>query len=250
MSLNSSAGQTAAKFAAVLMLVILSPGELAAQGQPVKTASHLPVALWFISAGVLGLVLAYGIMRNRQRTRAEKQITEQATKDLYDRESRKSWRHVPLVPQPFARGVRPGARRPVCRVTAVGVSGSPHPTWAKYSTPIYMPDARKMLAHKSPARQTPFDPVEYCWSFSRGRLSGLRTPFALPFHLAMNLRMIVKRRRFKQTKSLEERLAEDTARLREQATMLPAGRMLELVQRRIVQNEAASDLCERLRSPW
>jgi hypothetical protein len=90
MSLNSSAGQTAAKFAAVLMVVILSPGELAAQGQPVKTASHLPVALWFISAGVLGLVLAYGIMRNRQRTRAEKQITEQATKDLYDRESRKS----------------------------------------------------------------------------------------------------------------------------------------------------------------
>jgi hypothetical protein len=65
----------------------------------------------------------------------------------------------------------------------------------------------------------------------------------------MDLRMIVKRRRFKQTKSLEERLAEDTARLRKQATMLPAGRMLELVQRRIVQNEAASDLCERLRSP-
>jgi hypothetical protein len=70
-----------------------------------------------------------------------------------------------------------------------------------------------------------------------------------PIHLAMDLRMIVKRRRFKQTKSLEERLAEDTARLRKQATMLPAGRMLELVQRRIVQNEAASDLCERLRSP-
>jgi len=48
MSLNSSAGQTAAKFTAILMLVTLVPGELAAQGQPVKTASHLPVALWFI----------------------------------------------------------------------------------------------------------------------------------------------------------------------------------------------------------
>jgi hypothetical protein len=71
MSLNSSAGQTAAKFAAILMLVILIPGELAAQGEPVKTASHLPVALWFIGAGVLGVVLAYGIMRNRQRTRVE-----------------------------------------------------------------------------------------------------------------------------------------------------------------------------------
>jgi hypothetical protein len=84
---------------------------------------------------------------------------------------------------------------------------------------------------------------------SRGRLSGLRTPVALPSHFGMDLRMIVKRRRFKQTKPLEQRLAEDTARLRQQATMLPAGRMLELVQRRIVQNEAASDLCERLRSP-
>jgi len=70
-----------------------------------------------------------------------------------------------------------------------------------------------------------------------------------PTSLAMDLRMIVKRRRFKQTKSLEERLAEDTARLRRQATVLPAGGMLELVQRRIVQNEAASDFCERLHSP-
>lgn len=90
MSLNSSAGRTAVKFAVIFMLTVLIPGELAAQGQPVKTASHLPVALWFIGAGVLGLVLAYGIMRNRQRTRAERQITEQATKDLYGRESRKS----------------------------------------------------------------------------------------------------------------------------------------------------------------
>jgi hypothetical protein len=87
--LNSSAGRTAAKFAAILMWAILLPGELAAQGQPVKTASHVPVALWFIGAGVLGLVVVYGIMQNRQRSRAEKQITEQATKDLYDRESRK-----------------------------------------------------------------------------------------------------------------------------------------------------------------
>jgi hypothetical protein len=73
-------------FAVVLMLLTLFPGELAAQGQPVETASHMPVALWFIGAGVLGLVLAYGIMRNRRRTRAEKQRTEQATRDLYARE--------------------------------------------------------------------------------------------------------------------------------------------------------------------
>ena len=44
--------------------------------------------LWFIGAGVLGLVMAYGIMRNRTRTRTEKQITEQATKDLYAKEGK------------------------------------------------------------------------------------------------------------------------------------------------------------------
>jgi len=33
-------------------------------------------------------VLAYGIIRNRSRTRAEKQITEQATKSRYAEEER------------------------------------------------------------------------------------------------------------------------------------------------------------------
>ena len=57
------------------------------------------------------------------------------------------------------------------------------------------------------------------------------------------------RRRFKQTQSLEERLAEDTARLRDQAETLPPGRAREQVTRRITQNEAARHLCEMLRSP-
>jgi hypothetical protein len=48
----------------------------------------VPVALLFAGAIVLGLVIAYGITRNRSRTRSEKQITEQATKDLYVREER------------------------------------------------------------------------------------------------------------------------------------------------------------------
>jgi hypothetical protein len=83
--------ERAASIAAVaLMLLTFFPGELAAQGQPVETASHLPVALWFIGAAVLGLVLAYGIMRNRRRTHAEKQMTEQATRDQYARENRNS----------------------------------------------------------------------------------------------------------------------------------------------------------------
>ena len=37
---------------------------------------------------VLGLVMAYGILRNRRRTRAEKQITEQATKSRYAEQER------------------------------------------------------------------------------------------------------------------------------------------------------------------
>jgi hypothetical protein len=35
--------------------------------------------------------------------------------------------------------------------------------------------------------------------------------------------MVIKRHRFKQTRSLEERLAQDTAQLREEAQVLPAG---------------------------
>jgi hypothetical protein len=65
----------------------------------------------------------------------------------------------------------------------------------------------------------------------------------------MEQRMVIKRRRFKQTKSLDERLAQDTAQLREQANMLPPGPAREHVIRRIRQNEAASHVCELLRPP-
>jgi hypothetical protein len=63
--------------------------QVAAQGLPVETGSHLPVWLWFIGAGILGLAIAYGIMRNSKRSAAEKATTEQATKDLYAKEDRK-----------------------------------------------------------------------------------------------------------------------------------------------------------------
>jgi hypothetical protein len=53
---------------------------------PVETASPIPLTLIFIGAAVLGLVLAYGIARNRNRSRAEKQLTDRATKDLYAKE--------------------------------------------------------------------------------------------------------------------------------------------------------------------
>ena len=76
-----------------LLILALFSDDLAAQGLPVETGSHLPVALWFIGAAVLGLVLAYGIMRNRTRTRAEKHITDQATKNNYAEENRERVSH-------------------------------------------------------------------------------------------------------------------------------------------------------------
>ena len=71
-----------------LLVFVLFPEDLAAQGLPTETGSHLPVALWFVGAGVLALVLAYGIIRNRSRTGAEKQITEHATKSRYAEQER------------------------------------------------------------------------------------------------------------------------------------------------------------------
>jgi hypothetical protein len=47
-----------------------------------------PVALWWVGTLLIGLALAYGIMRNRTRTRAEKDLTERATKKLYAEEAR------------------------------------------------------------------------------------------------------------------------------------------------------------------
>jgi uncharacterized integral membrane protein len=71
------------------LLVLFSwTDNLSAQGLPVQTGSHVPVALWFIGVVVLGLVLAYGVMQNRKRTRADKQVTEQGTRDAYAREDR------------------------------------------------------------------------------------------------------------------------------------------------------------------
>jgi len=68
-------------------VLLLAPTKLLAQGLPVDTGSHTPIALWFVGAFVLGGAIIYGIARNRQRSRAEVQLTEQATKENYRRES-------------------------------------------------------------------------------------------------------------------------------------------------------------------
>jgi hypothetical protein len=62
--------------------------DLAAQGLPVQTGSHIPVALWFIGVAVLGAAIIYGIVHNRKRTRAERRITEQGTRNEYAEEDR------------------------------------------------------------------------------------------------------------------------------------------------------------------
>jgi len=72
----------------VLALLLLFPGHLAAQGFPVYNGSPVPVALLFIGAGVLGVAIAYGILHNRRRTRAQRQLTEEATRDVYRKEER------------------------------------------------------------------------------------------------------------------------------------------------------------------
>lgn len=58
-----------------------------------------------------------------------------------------------------------------------------------------------------------------------------------------------KRRRFKQTTTLEERLADEAKRLRAQARQLPPGPQREGLLRRARQDEAASHMSEWLSSP-
>jgi hypothetical protein len=58
-----------------------------------------------------------------------------------------------------------------------------------------------------------------------------------------------KRRRFKQTLTLQERLLQDSEQLREQAKMLNPGPARDHAVKRIQQNETAMDLCEMLDLP-
>jgi hypothetical protein len=58
-----------------------------------------------------------------------------------------------------------------------------------------------------------------------------------------------KRRRFKQTQSLEERLADEAKRMREQAAMLPQGRLRYALERKARQADTASHVSAWLRSP-
>jgi hypothetical protein len=58
-----------------------------------------------------------------------------------------------------------------------------------------------------------------------------------------------QRRRLKLLKSLEERLAEDVKRLREEAKLLPPGAMRDATLRKARQAETGSHMSAWLRSP-
>ena len=59
----------------------------------------------------------------------------------------------------------------------------------------------------------------------------------------------MQRRRFKQTDTLEERLATEAKRLRDQAKTLPPGPDRDIILRKARQCETGSHMSEWLRSP-
>jgi hypothetical protein len=61
--------------------------------------------------------------------------------------------------------------------------------------------------------------------------------------------MIIKRRRFKQTKPLKERLVEEAQRLRDEAKLLPYGPVREGVLKKARKIEAAAHMDDWLNSP-
>ncbi len=60
---------------------------------------------------------------------------------------------------------------------------------------------------------------------------------------------MTKRRRFKQTVTLEERLGQEAQRLREEAKRLPHGPEREILLRKARQAETGSHISDWLRSP-
>ena len=60
---------------------------------------------------------------------------------------------------------------------------------------------------------------------------------------------MLKRRRFKQTQSLLERLVQDVEHLKTQLAMLPPGPERDHIVKRIRQNETAANIDQWLKSP-
>jgi hypothetical protein len=60
---------------------------------------------------------------------------------------------------------------------------------------------------------------------------------------------MTERHRVKQAETLQERLAAEAKRLREEASLLPEGALREAVLRKALEVEAGSQMTEWLRSP-
>jgi uncharacterized integral membrane protein len=48
--------------------------------------AQAPLWVWVLGVGILGSLICYGISQVRRRTRAEAQLTQEATRDVYRRE--------------------------------------------------------------------------------------------------------------------------------------------------------------------
>src|SRR5262249_36597279 len=81
-----------------------------------------------------------------------------------------------------------------------------------------------------------------------GYLSVTRTPVALPPHENRE-HLVQQRRRFKQPLPLEERLAAEAKRLRDEANHLPPGVQRESLLRKARQADTASHMSDWLTSP-
>jgi hypothetical protein len=80
-------------------------------------------------------------------------------------------------------------------------------------------------------------------------LSVMRTPVALPPSSQERSSDMLRRRRFKQTQSLQERLIQEAKRLYDEARLLPPGPVRDAALKRARQAEAAAHLDEWLNSP-
>jgi hypothetical protein len=56
---------------------------------PFTSPEWNPEWTWAVLIVLLAAALAYGMMRNRQRTTRDVQRTDQATKDLYEKEDKR-----------------------------------------------------------------------------------------------------------------------------------------------------------------
>jgi hypothetical protein len=72
--------------ALIAVCIVYDPFHLISDSPETGGVGHPPIWLWVLGVIILGCVMSYGILQNRRRPRAEADITQAATKDLYRRE--------------------------------------------------------------------------------------------------------------------------------------------------------------------